>query len=61
LWNWILNGNPIIEHLLSELKLTEDERAVVKQNLDDRVQKLKRNNRGVATLTNPVNIGYGLK
>ena len=61
LWNWILNGNPIVEHLLSELKLTNAEREVVKQDLDDRVQKLGQNNRGVATLTNPVNIGYGTK
>jgi hypothetical protein len=61
LWNWILNGNPIVEHLLSELKLTDAERRVVKQNLDDPVQKLGQKNRGVATLTNPVNMGYGTK
>lgn len=61
LWNWILNGNPIVEHLLSELKLTTAERSVIKQNLDDRLQKLGQKNGGVAILTNPVNIGYGTK
>lgn len=61
LWNWILNGNPIVEHLLSELKFTDAERRVVKQNLEDRVKKLGEKNRGVATLTNPVNIGHGTK
>jgi len=61
LWEWILWSNPITEAVLSEmLRLTDNERDIVRDSLDTLVKKRSGIN-GNAVLTNPVNIGIGTK
>ena len=61
LWEWLVWSNPIVECVLGGmLNLTEDERGVVRQNLDKLVHARAAGSRA-AKLTNPVNIGVGTK
>jgi ubiquinone/menaquinone biosynthesis C-methylase UbiE len=61
LWKWLIWSNPIVECILSGmLKLTEDERRVVRQSLDKLVHERAAGGHA-AKLTNPVNIGVGTK
>ena len=60
LWDWLTNSNPIVEMVLADLSLTNDQRAVVQQTLDDMVRKRSRGS-GPAVLTNPINLGIGTK
>ena len=60
LWDWLTNSNPIVGMVLAELSLTNEQRAVVQQALDDMVRKRSGGN-GPAVLTNPINIGIGTK
>ena len=60
LWDWLTNSNPIVEMVLADLSLTNDQRAVVQQTLDDMVRK-RSGGSGPAVLTNPINIGIGTK
>ena len=60
LWDWIVSSNPIVERVLSPLKLTKNEAEVVKRALEEMVRDRAGNN-GAARLTNPVNIGIGTK
>jgi SAM-dependent methyltransferase len=61
LWEWLVFSNPLAETILSGmLKLTEDERGVVR----DALEKMVRERAGAgaaAMLTNPVNVGIGIK
>ncbi len=60
LWDWLTNSNPIVGMVLAELSLTNEQRAVVQQALDDMVRK-RSGGSGPAVLTNPINIGIGTK
>jgi ubiquinone/menaquinone biosynthesis C-methylase UbiE len=61
LWEWLVWSNPIVESILGGmLGLTNDERAAVRQTLDEMVRE-RAGDDGAATLTNPVNIGIGTK
>lgn len=61
LWEWLIWSNPIVEHVLGELlELTNDERGVVQGTLDKLVRERAAGGRA-AKLTNPVNIGVGVK
>lgn len=60
LWDWIMSSNPIVDCVLSPLKLTNDETDVVRQALETMIRGRASGNRA-ATLTNPVNIGTGTK
>ena len=61
LWEWLIWSNPIVEHVLGELlELTNDERGVVQRTLDKLVRERAAGGRA-AKLTNPVNIGVGVK
>ncbi len=61
LWDWIVSSNPIAERVLGGmLEITEDERRVVLQTLGSMFRE-RADGAGVATLTNPVNIGIGTK
>jgi ubiquinone/menaquinone biosynthesis C-methylase UbiE len=61
LWEWLIWSNPIVEHVLGELlELTDDERGVVQRTLDKLVRERAAGGRA-AKLTNPVNIGVGVK
>jgi ubiquinone/menaquinone biosynthesis C-methylase UbiE len=60
LWEWIVWSNPIVETIFGMLKLTGDDRTVIRQALEAMVRDRAGPN-GVAKLTNPVNIGIGTK
>ena len=60
LWEWLVWSNPIVERVLGGmLSLTNDERGVVRQTLDEMVRE--RAAGGSARLTNPIHIGIGTK
>lgn len=61
LWDWLISSNPIVETVLScMLKLTGEERRVVRDRLASMVRARASAGRG-AMLTNPVHIGIGTK
>jgi SAM-dependent methyltransferase len=60
LWDWLTNSNPIASMILAELKLTDEQRAVVQQALEGMVRERAQGS-GPAVLTNPVHIGVGTK
>lgn len=60
LWDWLVFSNPIVETVLGSLSLTSDERGLVQHALDHLVRE-RAEGRGVAKLTNPINIGIGTK
>ena len=60
LWDWLTTSNPIVEGVLAELDLTNEQRAVIRQTLDEMVDK-RSGGSGPAVLTNPINIGIGSK
>ena len=60
LWNWIVWSNPIAEEVLAGLNLTGNEMEVIQQALEKLVRK-RSGGSGSAALTNPINIGIGVK
>lgn len=60
LWDWIVWSNPIVESILGELGVTQAERAVTRQTIHSLVSE-RAGGGPSATLTNPVNIGVGMK
>ena len=60
LWEWVVSSNPLPGNLLNMLELSPDERATVREALDDLVRERAAGG-AVATLTNPVHIGIGTK
>ena len=60
LWEWLVWSNPIVETVLGTLNLTGDERIVVQHTLEKLVRE-RAGNGASAKLTNPVNIGIGVK
>ena len=61
LWEWLVWSNPIVEMVLGDmLNLTNNERAVVQQTLDNMVRE-RAGGSATAKLTNPINIGVGTK
>ncbi len=60
LWDWLTNSNPIVEMVLAELNLTDEQRIVTREALDDMVRK-RSGGSAPAVLTNPINIGTGTK
>ena len=60
LWEWLVWSNPIVEMVLGSLSLTNDERSVVQQTLEKMVRE-RAGGSNAARLTNPVNIGVGIK
>lgn len=58
MWNWVTNSNPIGAMLVADL--TDEQRAAVRQALDGMLRKRAAGS-GPAILTNPVNIGIGIK
>ena len=60
LWEWLVWSNPIVETVLGSLSLTNDERSVVQQTLEKMVREHACGS-NAARLTNPVNIGVGIK
>ena len=60
LWDWLTNSNPIVEAVLGELKLSDDQITLVRDTLD-RLVRERAGGAGPAILTNPINIGVGVK
>jgi ubiquinone/menaquinone biosynthesis C-methylase UbiE len=60
LWEWLVWSNPIVEMVLGSLSLANDERSVVQQTLEKMVRE-RAGGSNAAKLTNPVNIGVGIK
>ncbi len=60
LWEWLVWSNPIVEMVLGSLSLTNDERSVVRQTLEKMVRE-RAGGSNIAKLTNPINIGVGIK
>ncbi|HEY9342376.1 MAG TPA: ester cyclase [Hanamia sp.] len=59
-WDWTLNGNPIVGHVLSQLDITDEQIEIIKQQLDQMIRERAGVN-STAILTDPVNIGFGTK
>lgn len=57
LWEWLVWSNPIVETVLGSLQLTNGEREVIRQELENLVRE--RGGSGTAILTNPINVGIG--
>jgi ubiquinone/menaquinone biosynthesis C-methylase UbiE len=60
LWDWLVSSNPIAEMVLGSLNLTNDERVMIQEELENMVRE-RAGGRGPAKLTNPVHIGVGTK
>jgi ubiquinone/menaquinone biosynthesis C-methylase UbiE len=60
LWEWLVSSNPVVEIVLGSLNLTNDEGGVIRQTLETMVRD-RAGSDGVARLTNPINIGIGVK
>lgn len=58
LWEWILWSNPIVEMILGTLKISPEEREVVRKAMGDLVRARGRDD-GSIVLSNPVNLGVG--
>ena len=59
-WDWTLNGNPIVGHVLSELNITDEQIKIIKQRLEQMIRERAATN-SAALLIDPVNIGFGVK
>jgi ubiquinone/menaquinone biosynthesis C-methylase UbiE len=60
LWDWLVSSNPIVEMVLGGLNLTNNERDMIQQALEEMVRE-RSGGSGAARLTNPINIGVGTK
>lgn len=59
-WDWVISSNPIVEEILGELQLSANEREALVRAVGELVRD-RANCDGIATLSNPVNIGVGVK
>lgn len=60
LWEWIIWSNPIVEMILGMLNVTDDERHTIEKTMH-RLWEERAGASGVATLSAPINIGWGTK
>jgi ubiquinone/menaquinone biosynthesis C-methylase UbiE len=60
LWDWLTNSNPIAGAILAELKLTDGQRTVIRQALEQLVRE-RAGGSAPAVLTAQVHIGIGAK
>ena len=60
LWDWIIWSNPIVEMILSTLRILTEEREVIRESMISMVRQRGEDD-GSIVLTNPVNIGVGSK
>jgi ubiquinone/menaquinone biosynthesis C-methylase UbiE len=59
-WDWVICSNPIVAEILEELKLSANEREALVHAVEELVRD-RADSDGIATLSNPVNIGVGVK
>ena len=60
LWEWIIWSNPIVERILGMLNVTNEERGTIEKTMYKLWEERARSS-GVATLSAPINIGWGTK
>ena len=60
LWDWLLGSNPIVESVLSDLRITSEELSAIEHALEEFVRE-RAGAAPVAVLTSPINIGVGTK
>jgi SAM-dependent methyltransferase len=60
LWDWLLSSNPLVEGILNELQLSNQDIDRIKLTLQQLVRK-RAGQEPAAILTNPINIGIGIK
>jgi ubiquinone/menaquinone biosynthesis C-methylase UbiE/pimeloyl-ACP methyl ester carboxylesterase len=60
LWDWVVWSNPLVETMLRMLDLTSEDTGVIKQTLEQLVRE-RAGGSGAARLTNPINVGIGMK
>lgn len=60
LWDWLISSNPIVAGILEELNLSGSERETLVLTIEELVRQ-RANSDGVTTLSNPVNVGVGVK
>ena len=60
LWDWLTSSNPIVNMVLGQLALSDEQKAAIKEALDEMV-RARSGGSGPAILTNPINIGIGTK
>jgi ubiquinone/menaquinone biosynthesis C-methylase UbiE len=60
LWQWLTNSNPVAGAVLAELELSDADTATIRRALDRRVAA-RAGIGGPAVLTNPINVGIGIK
>jgi len=60
LWDWLTSSNPIVGMVLGGLALSDEQKAVVQQTLEEMV-RTRAGGSGPAVLTSPINIGIGTK
>jgi ubiquinone/menaquinone biosynthesis C-methylase UbiE len=58
MWDWLYNGNPIVEMVIGDL--SDEQRATVRQVLDGMLRE-RAGAEARAVITNPVHIGIGTK
>ena len=59
-WDWLISSNPIVAEILEALSLSATEREMLVQAVEALVQQ-RANGDGITTLSNPVNVGVGVK
>ena len=59
-WEWVISSNPIVEEILGELSLSASERKTLMRSVDELVRN-RANGDAITTLSNPVNVGFGVK
>jgi SAM-dependent methyltransferase len=60
LWDWMFFSNPITSILLDDFNISEADRSSMRSALDEMIRG-RADETGVATLTAPLNIGWGRK
>ena len=60
LWDWIVYSNPIVDMVLGELDLGNDEKDAALQAMEQLVRE-RAGGSNSAALSNPINIGIGIK
>lgn len=59
-WDWLISSNPIVGCILEGLSMSASEHDTFIHALEELVRE-RANGKGVATLSNPVNVGVGVK
>lgn len=60
LWDWLISSNPIVAEILEELSLSASERETLVHALEELARE-RADGDGITTLSNPVNVGVGVK